>query len=39
MIDGEQIEMMTSVGKLAGHLCTEEGVPGLHLLRPFQSAE
>jgi len=39
MIGGEQIEMMTSVGKLAGHLWKEEGMPGCHLLRPVQKSE
>jgi len=39
MIGGEQIEMMTSVGKLAGYLWKEEGMPGFHLLKPVQKEE
>lgn len=39
MIGGEQIEMMVSIGKLAGYIWKEEGVPGFHLLKRVQKGE
>jgi PHD/YefM family antitoxin component YafN of YafNO toxin-antitoxin module len=39
LIGGEQIEMITSVGKLAGYLWKDKKVPGFHLLKPVQKGE
>lgn len=36
MVGGDQIEMMVSIGKLAGYLWKEKKVPGFHLLKPAQ---
>jgi len=39
MIGGDQIEMITSVGKLAGYLWKDKKVPGFHLLKRVQKGE